>query len=303
MRAKWSMLFGPEGSIILWPKGSILFGQRGQICLAFPYKGWNPDIVDGSGTGSWNHYLAYYKRSQNQFVIDENFSHQGSDDISVGCGFSFGTYAVGDFNGDGYFDMIEAGYVDHTTVWLNNGEEELSEAPVAPTDLATTVQDGVLNITWEDDNNEEYLTYYNVHILDTNGKLVSFTTSALENGKLTSYPEFSTLLHTRSYSIALPVGEYTIKVQAINHAYQASEFTVLKTNTSIDGLAAEKDNVVVKAVENGIWAIATEEMNVNVYTVSGQFVASGVTNQVIPVSANGIYLVQVAGKTHKVVKI
>ena len=30
MRAKWSMLFGPEGSIILWPKGSILFGQRGQ---------------------------------------------------------------------------------------------------------------------------------------------------------------------------------------------------------------------------------------------------------------------------------
>ena len=36
MRAKWSMLFGPEGSIILWPKGSILFGQRGQICLAFP---------------------------------------------------------------------------------------------------------------------------------------------------------------------------------------------------------------------------------------------------------------------------
>ncbi len=37
MRAKWSMLFGPEGSIILWPKGSILFGQRGQICLAFPY--------------------------------------------------------------------------------------------------------------------------------------------------------------------------------------------------------------------------------------------------------------------------
>ena len=37
MRAKWSMLFGPEGSIILWPKGSILFGQRGQICLAFPH--------------------------------------------------------------------------------------------------------------------------------------------------------------------------------------------------------------------------------------------------------------------------
>ena len=36
MRTKWSMLFGPEGSIILWPKGSILFGQRGQICLAFP---------------------------------------------------------------------------------------------------------------------------------------------------------------------------------------------------------------------------------------------------------------------------
>ena len=36
MRAKWSMLFGPEGSIILWPKGAILFGQRGQICLAFP---------------------------------------------------------------------------------------------------------------------------------------------------------------------------------------------------------------------------------------------------------------------------
>ena len=39
MRAKWSMLFGPEGSIILWPKGSILFGQRGQICLAFPSTG------------------------------------------------------------------------------------------------------------------------------------------------------------------------------------------------------------------------------------------------------------------------
>lgn len=38
MRAKWSMLFGPEGSIILWPKGSILFGQRGQICLAFPVQ-------------------------------------------------------------------------------------------------------------------------------------------------------------------------------------------------------------------------------------------------------------------------
>lgn len=38
MRAKWSMLFGPEGAIILWPKGAILFSQRGQICLAFPLQ-------------------------------------------------------------------------------------------------------------------------------------------------------------------------------------------------------------------------------------------------------------------------
>ena len=46
MRAKWSMLFGPEGSIILWPKGSILFGQRGQICLAFPAALIKNDILD-----------------------------------------------------------------------------------------------------------------------------------------------------------------------------------------------------------------------------------------------------------------
>ena len=44
-------------------------------------------------------------------------------------------------------------------------------------------------------------------------------------------------------------------------------------------------------------------MEVDVYTIGGQSVATGVTNQLLPVNANGIYLVKVAGKTYKVVKL
>ena len=46
------MLFGPEGSIILWPKGSILFGQRGQICLAFPMAAEYAATVHATASGT-----------------------------------------------------------------------------------------------------------------------------------------------------------------------------------------------------------------------------------------------------------
>ena len=262
------------------------------------YRGWNNDC-------GWNTFLATYKRSQSQFVIDDEFSHQGTGDITTGAGFDFGNFAVGDFNGDGQFDMIEGGYPDHTNVWLNERGEDVSEAPVAPTDLATSVSNGVLTITWNDDNNEEYLTYYNIHITDADGKLVAFTTSALDNGKLTSYPEFATLVRSRSYSMALPKGEYTVKVSAVNHTYQSSEFATVNATVS-DEVGVEKTvagNIVVKALENGILVSSTDEMEVDVYTIGGQSVATGVTNQLLPVNANGIYLVKVAGKTYKVVKL
>ncbi len=277
---------------------SLLADMNGDGYADLLYKGWNPDV------SNWNFYLAYYDRFQNQFVIDNDFSHGGADDASAGCGFWFGDCAFGDFNGDGYFDIVEAGWEDHINVFLNNGEEDLADAPSAPTNLAASEESGLLTITWEDLENEEFLTYYNVHILDADGKLVSFTTSALENGKLTSFPEFSTLLHTCSHTMALPNGEYIVKVQAINYGYQASEFatftTQVKNGSGVEELAVE--SVVVKAVENGILATADKDFAVSVYTVAGQLVATGVANEVVPVSADGIFLVKVGDKTHKVVK-
>ena len=63
MRAKWSMLFGPEGSIILWPKGSILFGQRGQICLAFPPMPYSKRKTENVEK------LAYYYDAKNDAIF------------------------------------------------------------------------------------------------------------------------------------------------------------------------------------------------------------------------------------------
>ena len=105
--------------------------------------------------------------------------------------------------------------------------------------------------------------------------------------------------------MALPKGEYTVKVSAVNHAYQSSEFATVNATVS-DEVGVEKTavgNIVVKALENGILVSSTDEMDVDVYTIGGQSVATGVTNRLLPVNANGIYLVKVAGKTYKVVKL
>lgn len=95
MRAKWSMLFGPEGSIILWPKGSILFGQRGQICLAFPAliaSGVYPDYVWLATGGKSQLSIDKLKVLQGRTVVMfpdvdgfEYWSNKAKEVEAIGC--------------------------------------------------------------------------------------------------------------------------------------------------------------------------------------------------------------------------
>ncbi|MBO5846217.1 MAG: VCBS repeat-containing protein, partial [Bacteroidales bacterium] len=101
--------------------------------------------------------------------------------------------------------------------------------------------------------------------------------------------------------VNVPAGDYTVGVQAVSYSYVASEFATAEVS-AYDAL--NKVNVDIKAIikGNNLIVKAADMETVNVYSVDGIQVASGMANTPIQLNGKGLYLVKVGNQVIKITK-
>ena len=153
------------------------------------------------------------------------------EDLTTGV--RIGSAAWGDFENDGDLDILLAGQDAEsntiTRIYRNtDGSNSYTPntSPTAPTELSTTTTSGNVSISWskatDNETPQEGLTY-NIQLRTGDGDtLISAQsrTSGLRKVVKRGNMQFQT-----SLDLALDPGNYSWKVQAIDHSFQGSAFS------------------------------------------------------------------------------
>lgn len=229
-----------------------------------------------------------------------------------------------DFNGNGRTDLFLAGrswaegtewqYIRNTdsgggqgpnAVMYENQHENVPEDIAAPTNVHAVIKDGMLTVTWED--NEDLTCAYNVYIATPDRGTVCLVPA----NPLTGFVRNTTDRHVavrpgvQSYSIpATEENGYKVGVQALSlYNEKYSPFTWSAEDlSSVGSIAAETTNVSVNVNGDAVTVNADADAQVQIVDMLGRTVATGVTNRAINVASKGVLIVNVNGKSVKVVK-
>lgn len=195
-----------------------------------------------------------------------------------------------------------------TTTLFNDADYADAETPEAPTGVAAELgDDGTLTVTW--DNADPSLTY-NVYVKNTDTGWISMVLPAsIETGHLKTIQDMQVAIRgdvdMLSYSITGldAEGTYEVGVQTVNPDATTSEFT--KAYDATNGIKGVKSKggteLDVSVVNGGVYVSSNEQLEVNVYNISGSTIATGQTNKMIPVSGNKVVLVKSGNIVKKVV--
>ena len=227
-----------------------------------------------------------------------------------------GQAAVGDITGNGLADQFIVGYMwssDDFAGWhwgshiyFNQTDVEV-EAPAVPTEVAGTLEDGKITVTWKDSEADEYTCGYNVFVKTPSGKIITVIPADPETGfvKISTGKEVAIRPMVESYTIdAAEEGEYTVGVQAVSlYNERYSQFATAKVGQSaIETIVAESHNLKVDINGNEIIAHSDNTEAVKVINILGQTIAAGYTNEPINVEANGVLVVIAGDKKVKIAK-
>lgn len=229
-----------------------------------------------------------------------------------------------DFNGSGRADLFLTGscyqegteyqYMRNTNagggwasgaVMYENQHENEPEDVAAPTDVHAVIEDGMLTVTWTD--NDDLTCAYNVYIETPDRGKVCLVAA----NPLTGFVRNTTDRHVavrpgvQSYSIPATADKgYKVGVQALslfNEKY--SPFTWSEEDlSSVGTIAADNTNVEVRVNGDAVTVYADTNADVKIVDMMGRTVAAGVTNAAISVAANGVMIATVNGKAIKFVK-
>jgi hypothetical protein len=264
-----------------------------QIIRDFNGDGY-PDIYYSGATGC----KIYYGNLMGGFEMAE----QGLPSYSSGYA------AAGDINGNGLSDLFMCGYSDNGAMaQLMLNTTATAEAPAAPANVAATVENGMLNITWEYDSEAAIADalVYNIFVKKADGSVYTLVPANPETGFVkVGYGRTSGLRpQLKSYSIPAPEGKCTVGVQAIstlNETYSA--FTTAETGSSLLGsIAADNDTLEVIVSGDAITVNGTDAA-VAVYDIAGRQVAAGIAGEAIAVPAHGVFVVTAGTAAKKIVK-
>lgn len=199
-------------------------------------------IIDWDGDGQFDVVVAgrtEYFQTQLGYLYRNVDGHLKQD--CVVSGGSASTVAFPDWDGDGVKDYYNAGYstddlsfdTDYkgirSTIYLN----KVTEAPArpdCPTMLAADGKAGAVTLSWTPATTALDNTTYEIFVKNAEGKLITQTLSHI-GGSLDGVRKVNRLGAmgcNKKITLSLPEGSYTWGVQAINAAYDGSEFATAK---------------------------------------------------------------------------
>lgn len=214
-----------------------------------------------------------------------------------------------ELDGQNYREILGTGdWTWAKFIWNNTTDVEI-EAPAAPTNIRTSIDDENKTVTIEWDDIDDITCAYNVVIVAPSGNVISNIPVDPVTGfvKVAEKKEICVRPFVNKYT--LPVyesGTYKLGVQAVS-LYNEKSSAIAWGDEQLSGvgtISADLDNTTVKVTVNGNTIVANADANADVKIVDmmGRTIATGVTNSPIAVDAKGVLIVTAAGQSVKVVK-
>ncbi len=269
---------------------------------------------DGNGYG-WS---AWVDLSQGAAEYENNWFADGTNEY-------FGAFlakgepgenAFGDMDGDGKIDLLTTGWTDKSDdhiISYNTADIEVI-APSEVDEVLAEAGDGRVTVKWQASSmNNGNQAMFNLYIKNNETGATRMVVPAnIETGKQLCYSMFGCYVTSGNEDgeavyvfDKLPVGQYTVGVQAVNYAYTASGWTTAPVEVTVStGVQAQKADKTMKVSVDGdaITVASSEAAQVAVFNMSGAQVAAGMTNEAITVKGHGVFVVKAAGRVVKVVK-
>lgn len=221
-----------------------------------------------------------------------------------------GGLVVADFFNNGKLDAFEVeGEWKGEVAMFKNTSSFVNQAPTAPTNVVSTIKDGVLTVTWDDatdDVTPASALFYNVYVKDNaTGKTSMIIPANPATGRLKVITDYQNGIRgtVKEFTMFVDDSEgynYTVGVQAIDQAQSGSLFATSSLGTGLGQNTIS--NVSIEIVKEGFIVKSTTDENVEVVDMLGRVIKSGKTNELITISSTGIYLIKAGGNTYKIGK-
>lgn len=300
------------------------YGLPNEECVSLVVRDFDGDdcldiIYVGKQDGA-----VYYGNMAGTFDRSANFPVRNNDSRD-------GFEAFGDLTGNGLVDRFQTGWKwlhdnaemdgvnyremlngggDWTWtkfIWNNTTDVEII-APDAPANVRTSLDEDAKTITIEWDDVDALNCAYNVVVLTPSGKVIANLPVDPVTGfvKVAENKNIAIRPFVNKYTLPYnEVGEYKMGVQAVSlNNEKASAITWGESLSSVGNIVSDMAAVNVKVTVEGNTIVANADTNADVKIVDmmGRTIATGVTNAPINVEASGVLIVNVAGKSVKVVK-
>ena len=270
--------------------------------------GWSRVVDLSQGGTSYMNY--FYGDGENEFMG----AWMAKSDPSVN--------SFGDLDGDGLLDLFTSDYTSYAERndqqiinWNTSTNVEVTQ-PDAVGEVTATAEKGRVVVNWEaSEMNNGNFAIFNVYIKNNETGATRMVVPAnIETGKPLAYAMFGCYVNAgnedgeASYVFdKLPAGDYTVGVQAVNYAYQVSEWTTTEVSVTESDYSSVASQVAGKGMKvsvdgNSITVLSDEPASVKVYSMQGAEVGAGVTGEAITVNGHGVFLVKAAGQVTKIVK-
>lgn len=300
------------------------YGLPNEECMSIVVRDFDgDDCLDLLYIGKQEEAI-FYGNMAGTFDRSANFAIRGFD---ARDGFE----AIGDWTGNGLADRFQTGYTwihDNAEMdgknyreltgnggdwgwgkWLwNNTTDVEIIVPDAPANVRTSLDEEAKTITIEWDDVDAYNCAYNVVVLTPSGKVIANLPVDPVTGfvKVAENKNIAIRPFVNKYTLPYnEVGEYKIGVQAVSlNNEKASAIIWGESLSSVGNIVSDMAAVNVKVTVEGNTIVANADTNADVKIVDmiGRTIATGVTNAPINVEAKGVLIVNVAGKSVKVVK-
>lgn len=270
---------------------------------------WDNDGYSDLIITGWN--MTQGNVSRTSVFLNDGTGHFTLSDVSL-PGVSEGSIETADFSNSGRCDILINGNCNgnyqgfdndrRISVLCKNKTERYNTAPSAPTDLAATMENDVLTLTWNDGNDAETPVQslsYNFYIRDLEtGLFITSPNADIETGRRKINAIGNAWLNHTMTIRNLPSGRYGWSVQTLDASNEGSEFApeqeITVENSGVDNIFVDDVPATVIMVDGlNVYVENPVKDSVNIYTVDGRLFATLIlqSGRAVITLPRGLYLI------------